>query len=44
MRALDWSIFSRAILACFWMGVQGANGGNCMTQMLRVSFTAVRVL
>lgn len=32
----DWSIFSRAILACFWMGIQGANGGECVTQMIRV--------
>ncbi|GJJ10464.1 hypothetical protein Clacol_004690 [Clathrus columnatus] len=30
-----WSIFSRAVLACFWLGVQSANGGDCMTQMLR---------
>lgn len=37
-----WSIFSRAILACFWLGVQGANGGDCMTQMLRAIWPSYR--
>ncbi|KAF8517332.1 cytosine-purine permease [Gautieria morchelliformis] len=37
-----WSILSRAILACFWMGVQGANGGECVTQMLRAIWPSYR--
>ncbi|RMZ85338.1 hypothetical protein DV737_g778, partial [Chaetothyriales sp. CBS 132003] len=27
-------IFSRAVLACFWLGIQGANGALCITIML----------
>jgi len=27
-------IFSRAVLACFWLGIQGANGAQCITIML----------
>ncbi|KIJ54565.1 hypothetical protein M422DRAFT_152716 [Sphaerobolus stellatus SS14] len=37
-----WSIFSRAILSCFWQGVQGANGGNCVTQMIRAIWPSYR--
>ncbi|KAF8517347.1 NCS1 nucleoside transporter family [Gautieria morchelliformis] len=37
-----WSIFSRAVLACFWMGIQGANGGECVTQMLRAIWPSYR--
>ncbi len=27
-------IFSRCVLACFWLGIQGANGAQCLTIML----------
>ncbi len=27
-------IFSRCVLACFWLGIQGANGAQCITLML----------
>ncbi|KAK4936473.1 hypothetical protein LTR10_022636 [Elasticomyces elasticus] len=27
-------IFSRCVLACFWLGIQGANGAQCITIML----------
>ncbi|KAF8586429.1 cytosine-purine permease [Ramaria rubella] len=37
-----FSILSRAILACFWLGVQGANGGECVTQMLRAIWPSYR--
>ncbi|KAI0975204.1 uridine permease-like protein Fui1 [Xylaria arbuscula] len=30
-----FSIVSRAVLAMFWLGIQGANGAQCITIMLR---------
>lgn len=30
-------IISRAILAMFWLGIQGANGAQCITIMLAAS-------
>lgn len=30
-------IISRSILAMFWLGIQGANGAQCITIMLAVS-------
>ena len=32
-------IISRAILAMFWLGIQGANGAQCITIMLAASMS-----
>lgn len=33
-------IISRAILAMFWLGIQGANGAQCITIMLTASMSS----
>ena len=37
-------IISRAILAMFWLGIQGANGAQCITIMLAASISSYSVM